>query len=591
MSAHGVQLLRGGVAGLVWGLTWLAGGGLGSDPLAWAQETDRPRDAYAAERLGWDEMPLRQRLPNSYADRLRQLTDSVLHPPVARDCPQVPLTSGTLPAPPGGPALGVVLSDGRPARWDPLIQLGPELYWPLEDCCTTFGMTLLWDPALFRGELQVDTLAFRFVVGGEVVHCGERAFQMQGPMLYADNRLLLPVSGLEQITEQFLAEQFTFDRDSLLLVQRPLGPVAREILVQQVSGRTYLRWILDSEPVTRLMSDGVSALVVELTGIYIDPRDPPRVESRPGACLQAVHCDPRGSRFVFRVGAGTTGWKTQWREDRGEYQVILTSRQDDLGRWKSYHPWPGADMTSAPADSGRVVLVLPEEEVPDENAASRRAPLAAARAFTAILGERVGTKLEAAGFEVAYLDEADRPVGHGWVPAANAGGGLLALDLRPAICGDSLCLGFRVVTAASRPLQRPLQSLELLTEQRRRLREEWMATGLGDHQDLPPLPRPWHEAAVRHGPASEELAWVLSVHLRAHGFGRAGSPTPPPIVRRQWPAASLEGLDLPGAILYVGRMTREPGFPNDSDWATLEPVAEAIALAIEAYALRQEESR
>jgi hypothetical protein len=499
-----------------------------------------------------------------------------------------PQMYGRLPARPSGPALGVVPADGRPARWDPLTRLGTELYWPLEECCATLGMTLLWDPALLRGELQLDTLAWRFVIGGEVMHCGERAFQMQGPMLYADNRLLLPVSGLDHLTAGYLSGRYEFDRDSLLLVQRPPGPVATDLRIQQVSGRTYLRWTLHAEPVARFTSDGVGTLIVDLAGVFLDPRDPPRVEPRSGACLQAVEAQADGSRYVFRIASGMLGWRGQWREDRGEYQVVLTTRRDDMGRWQGYHPWPGAGPGGASSDSRRIVLVLPpEEDAGGETSAS----LAAARAFTALLGERVGTKLEAAGFDVTYLSAGAPRRGHGWVPAANASRALLALDLRPALCSDSLCLGLRIVTAASGELQRPLSSLDVLTAEYESLqRTRGESGGAGDIRETPAALRAWSQAVLQHGPESDEFAWILGAHLRAHGFAKLAG-TPPPIVHRRWPAASLEGLDLPGAILYVGRLSRTADFPGESDWATLEPVAEATALAVEAFAYRREEGR
>ncbi|MFH1143393.1 MAG: hypothetical protein V1774_02480 [Candidatus Eisenbacteria bacterium] len=490
-----------------------------------------------------------------------------------------------LPPRPAQPALGVLLADGRPARWDALVPLGSEQYWGMEQCCATLGLTLLWDPALFRGELRIDTLAFRFVLGGEVIHCGEQALQMRGPIEYAGNRLLLPLSGLARMIESHLGARFTFDADPPLLAQKPLGPLIGDVRIQDVSGRTYLRWSLPRSPDADLLTDGGRGLVVDLPGLFIDPAAPPRVAGRGGTCLNALLPGSQGTRFTFLVDPAVIAWRSQWLADRKEFQVILSSRPDDLVTRSGYQAWPGTSTVSVSRGTGRVVLVLPHERawagrIRDEGM------LSDTQALIADLGRRVREALSQRGYEVETLEDSFDAQRLDWVAAANQGGGLVCVNLRPAFCGDSLAPGVRIMTAAADPLRRQLVSLEAAAPQVMNPAPT-MFRGEAKTNDPVLLPR-WDWLALRHGPGSEELGWLLALHLEAALAAQGVSESS--VIRQRWPASAHQGLEMPAVVLYLGRLGTGRIFPADADWAAIGRVAEAVALSIEAYAIRHGEA-
>jgi len=508
--------------------------------------------------------------------RLSQLTDS--QPLFARECPPSPRTPYTLPPKPLEPALGVVFADGRPARWDLLVSWGAESYWPMEECCATVGATLLWDPAGFRGELRIDTLSIRFIVGGEVIQGGERALQMRGPVIYAGNRLLLPLSGVPLIVEHFLADRFSYDEEAKILYQRPAGPILGDLRVQQVSGRTYLRWALSQKPEADLFTEGARTLIVDMHGVFVDPRTPARSDGREGTCLQAIQPDAQGTRFVFRIDAAVIAWKDQWLADRREYQVILSRRGEDLSPLSPYRPWPARGPGGAGARGGAIVVVLPDGSFWADRAGDRDLPLASA-GYVEALGRRIETALQARGMSVILLaDDAAKP-GRGWVPEANRSGAMACLDLRPALCGDSLIAGMRVVTAQNEPLRRHLDPLDLAGSGRRSERP-------GPEGDGRAALQSWDDLGLVHQEKSEELAWLLAMHLEA-ALAMDELAGERPVVWQRWPVSGLTGLDLPGTILYVGRLGPMALFPADEDWKAIETMADAIALALEAYIIRQ----
>jgi len=523
----------------------------------------------------WDE------LEEGQGEQVPSWSDSLVFFDQPSECPAVPISPFALPPRPERPALGLVFADGRAARWDDLVVVGSELCWPLEECCAALRMTLLWDPGLLRGRLDLDSLAIRFVVGGEVLHAGEQAVQMDSPIAYAHNRLLLPVSGLARMVDAFLRERFSFDVRDMVLRQKRAGPRIGEVHIQPVSGRTYLRWSLPREPRAELSSDGARALLVDLHGLFVDPAAPPAPEPRAGTCLYAILADELGTGFLFHLGGSVSGWKTQWLADRREYQVILTSRAEDLAGRGGYRAWLEPATAIVKPDPRRVVLVLPDERSLDWPSDGER--IGEARDFLSALGTQVGERLRAHGFEVDYLTGGSDAGDSSWVPAANRRGAGACLALRPALCADSLARGWRVVTAAAAPLQRPFHPLDRAREQPvRPLQRGSPAAGRSEKRVS--LPR-WDRLAARHGEASEELAWLLAIHLRAAlatGESEAGAT----VLSGRWPLSALDGLDMPGVVLYVGRLGPGRGFPAVEDWEAIDRVAEALALSLEAYTIR-----
>ena len=479
-------------------------------------------------------------------------SDSLLYLEQPPECPASPLTPFDLPARPAGPSLGVIFADGRAARWDELVVLGDEPYWPLEECCAALHLTLFWDPALLRGRLERDSLSVRFAVGAEFLHCGETAIQMTGPVIYAENRLLLPLSGLARLVEQFLSDRYAFDARSLILREKPLGPRIGEVEFQHVGGRTYIRWSLPREPQADLSSDGARALRVDLPGLFVDPAAPPAPNPSGGMCLDAILADGTGTTFVFHADHAIAGWKTQWLSDRREFQVILTDRTEDLGGRAAFYAWPAAGAALSAADPRRVALVLPDDAAWSALGDGGE-DIARAREFIETLGSRVEERLRGHGFAVEILRGRIDEQGTSWVPAANRVKAAACLALLPALSADSLAPGLRVVTAAGDPLHRPFTSLEAKHEEYLRPIRRVSPSGEKSREPVS-LPR-WDRLAARHGEASEDLAWLLSIHLRA-ALAAEDPEQSSPVVSQRWPVSALDGLDMPGVLLYVGRLPR-----------------------------------
>jgi len=82
-----------------------------------------------------------------------------------------------------------------------------------------------------------------------------------------------------------------------------------------------------------------------------------------------------------------------------------------------------------------------------------------------------------------------------------------------------------------------------------------------------------------HGTLSHELSRLLELHVRAAlAIGRA-DPSPP-VTRHRWPTVALEGIDMPAAVLYVGRAGQDLSFPGDKDWQMLDQLSPYVTCAL-----------
>ena len=475
---------------------------------------------------GWIET-----LPAIPVDTL-QLRNLTL-PSVASDCARGPMGPLRLPPRPGPRALGVILSDGRPSHWDSLFTIGGVRYWPMEEACYALGASLSWQPELLRGELGVDSLRLGFVVGGEVIRCGARSFQMRSPVLYTLNRLLLPLEFLPQAVDSLLADRFEFRGDSLFLIQRPPGAPSSPLQSQQVGNRTYLTWPLTGQTTAAFRTDGAYGLAVDIPGFYVDPLDPPAPEPKDGACLWAIRPHLEGTEFILRVDPSIRAWRVQWRRDPEQLRLTLSSNLSDRA-YRTYRAWEPIPPARSSHRDGPIVLVLPEEA-----------------GFVRDVGERLRERLEAFGWSVALVEDVEDGA---WTAAVNSRGGVACLCLRADRAGDQLLPGCRIVIASDRPGERSLYPIS----------PERGSESPPSDAAIPPL-LPWDRISAPHDQDSRELGWLLGLYLETE-FPAL------PLRHVRWPAASFEGLDVPGAMVYLGRV------PAGSR-STL-PVAERLAGAL-----------
>lgn len=505
-------------------------------------------------------------------------------PAASGGCATAPVGPLRLPPRPRAAALGILFADGRFARWDSLRVLGTQWYWPLEDACSALGATLLWDPGQLAGEILLDTLRCRFAVGSEMLHCGERVVQLVGRVLYLENHLLLPISFVPRIAAALLPQRWQFDRDSLLLAERPPGPALGRLRIQEVHERTYLRWETASRPEAQLYSDGAGHLIVDLGGLHVDPLDVPAPEARDGACLREVWPGPEGTRFVFAIGEQIVGWRTEWRGDRGEYRVILTAEREDLSGWQAFEPWSAFAVAPAGArGSGPVVLVLPD--VSAEGLRDSDAQEQAALRFVHAVGQRLATAWQALGGSVAIVEHLDRGRRSPWSAVANARGGSTCLCLLPDFTAQTVARGYRIVVGSTAPVGRAIRPLTGGGSAPPPGAASSRALGgapaeSGSAEPLPAF-RAWPAVSAEYAVESDQLAWMLALHLQA------AAPAVP-VGRESWPSAALRGLDMPGVVLYVGCRGEADRFPDDEDELTIAQTAEALALALEAFQMRRD---
>jgi hypothetical protein len=488
-------------------------------------------------------------------------------------------------------ALAVVFADGRRARWDPLLAIEGELYWPMERACSALGATLLWAPGRFSGKLLVDTLALRFAVGSEIIHCGDEARQMPAPVRYERNRLLLPVGFLERVVRPLLGDRFLVPAESLALVQRPLGPVCDGPRVADARGRTTLTWTLASEPDARLRTDRVGLLAIDLPGAYVDPARRLGAPGAGDARLCSVRPYGGGAEFLFAVDARILGWDTEWRESKREFRVLLTPFAEDLTRGSTYRRWPAvAAGGGRPAAPRRVLLVMPTAEATSELSGPLAQEAEDVIEFACALGDRVRDRLRELDLETEVIDMGRRPGMTEWAARANAKGGLACVILRPDICGDELGAGMRVVTAASEPGERPLADLAQAALE---FKEPLSGGDTGGPVSL----RAWEQVVPQHAAASEDLGWLMTEHLQfawresgnPPGGGGGSASGSSGVVWQRWPTGMLEGIDMPAALLYVGSDAAGRLDSLEAEPARIDALALALALALETFATRYEE--
>ncbi len=489
------------------------------------------------------------------------------------DCPDQVAVSHRLGPRPAGLVLGVVPADGRAARWDGLHSVAGVPYWPLEEASSAFGARLWWDPEKLRGEWEVDSLRCRFVVGGEILHCGDRAWQLRAPILYADNRLLVPLDFVAVVIDSMLPGRYDYDERGALLLQRPVLPAIQLPTIEQVGRRTYLRWRLDQAPRTRLVGDGVGAMVVEIDSVGIDPLSESAVLSRSGACLYEVRPDEAGVAFHIAVSTDIRAWRFQWRRERRELELTLSENEGDRA-YRTYTAWDPSGILTGPAPGGArdrpVMIVFPGR---DQIEAERQRAPEEALCLAQACGQRLVEMLQRAGREVLAYEESDEAE---WAGVANRRNASACIILRAHQVGPGVPHGIRLVTYDTRPGFLPMRPLD--------------AIGVGG-QGAGPAPVvqgsedvklvPWSHVAVRHARGNQELAAALGSGL-SQGFPQH------PVRSERWVHRSLEGLDLPGVVVYLGDLTgfADPALDRD---ALPAHVAEMIALGLESFLWEQDQ--
>jgi hypothetical protein len=323
-------------------------------------------------------------------------------------------------------------------------------------------------------------------------------------------------------------------------------------------------------------------LAVDLPGVYVDPLKRVMEQSTDDVSLCAVRPHARGTEFTFRVGPRIVAWETQWRESQQEFRVVLSPLAGDLGRGSAFEQWPASQATERPASpERRVVIVLPTPEAARGLEGSLRDRISGVLEYACTLGDRVRERLDEVDIEVELVDVGGHPALTEWAERANSERAVACLILRPDICGDALGIGFRIVTAANGPGERPMQDLT---------RAHAFGEVRRDQAGLPPVAiRTWDQVAPQHGASSEALAWLLMQHLQLvlrEGGIEGGEQA---ATWQRWPTGLLEGMDLPAAVLYVGASAAGRGFPDDEDWQRLDDIALAVALALETFHARCQE--
>ena len=538
--------------------------------------------------------------------RLVLVTFVLLQPPIAGflpaladpRCPQELVGPHRLGPVPVGPALGVVHCDGRPAHWDPLTVLGHQLYWRAEDACRAFDAELWWDPADLRGEWQIDSVRCSFIVGGEVIHCDTLAWQMRAPVLYAENRLWFPLDLAEVMAEKVLPGRYQYDSLDRILRQRPVLPPADIPVIEQLGRRTYLRWRLERAPVTRLFGDGVASIIVEIDSVGFDPLTRPEVLSRRGACLREIRPYEGGTAYCLTLSDQIRAWRFRWRAAARELELTLSENAGDRA-YRTYTAWepPGpvgiGDGTSSafagrgdtgrgdtgPGDTGPgeagspgrpggpVMIVSPgREQIESAEDPACEAALCVVQAC----GHRLAESLRRAGLEVLLYEESEET---DWAGAANRQRASVCLILRGLQAGSTIPPGVRIVTYDTRPGQLPHRLIGRIGDE---------VTGAARPDPSPAVAGtdeiklvPWALVPVRHAARTDELANGL---LESLALG-----LPEQLVARErWPHYSLEGLDMPGVVLYLGSLHTPPTVAVGDD-ALAYHLAEVLTIAIEEY--------
>lgn len=495
-------------------------------------------------------------------------------PPLAQADPGCPDELGgphRLGPVPVGPAIGVVPCDGRPAHWDTLTVFGNQLYWRAEDASRAFDAELWWDPGDLRGEWQVDSVRCSFIVGGEVVHCDTLAWQMRAPVLYAENRLWFPLDLAQVIAEEVLPGRYRYEPRERILWQRPVLPPAGAPVIEQLGRRTYLRWRLDRAPVTRLYGDGVASMIVEIDSVGFDPRTRPEVLSRRGACLREVRPHEGGTAYCLTLSDRIRAWRFRWRRAAQELELTLSENEGDRAyrtytAWEPPAPAPSADPRSATAPRPVMIVMPGRDQIESAGDLEGEALLCVVQAC----GQQLAEALRRTGRDVLVYEENEEVA---WAGAANRQQASLCLILRGLQAGSVIPAGVRMVTYDTRPGQLPHRLIDTIGGELKSSADPAAAKAVAGSGEIELVP--WALVPARHVEPIDALAGALLEGLSL------GLPEQP-VRRERWSHYSLAGLDLPGAVLYLGRM-EAPATVAYGDDALAEHLAEVLAGAIEQF--------
>ncbi len=466
-----------------------------------------------------------------------------------------------LPPRPSRHALGIIFADGRPSRWDSLYVYGSNRYWSADRACNAVGASLAWDPELMRGEIKIDSLSCGFVVGGEVIHCGPLALQMGAPVIYIDNRLLLPLDFIKRMTETTLSQKFHYNSAAKLLVQISPLPASADLYIQQIGNRTYIKWPLSAQPEAKISLDGAFGITVSIPDVYINPEKPPEPKARRGSCLWSIVPTPRGTDFTFRVGPAIKAWRLKWHADHNELGLTLTSNAADLA-YRTYFPWTTPAVIPSSDSITDVILIIPGNDTGDDVSDLELDAVCCIRDT----GEQIKLALEESGYSVLLLTDTERS---NLVPALNAQGARLCLMLKPLLAGDRIFPGCNLVAAPDRPGTRPFALFDRDAAPGSGQARQRTATSQSETLAM----RPWRRIAPAHAGSVREFSSLLSIFLR-DAFA------PAPIRCERWPLLNLEGLDMPALALYLGDLNGHVAITGSNRIEVPERFSQAVTLSI-----------
>jgi hypothetical protein len=244
-------------------------------------------------------------------------------------------------------SLSVRFQDGRSALTIPVHRIDRAEYIALPDVGRITGQSFVWDPETYRGSFQMDSTTIGFVLDAPLLWRGSEVLQVESPVVYHDEEVLLPYSLIETLIVPALGSRASFEgRSGRLEIGGP-QPWLHGIRLEREGRR--LRVVTSPLPRDRHARwDPRGMLSVQMIGVHLPPAyQAPDLGTR-GVDRVDVLPTPRGTELRLHVDPGWVGMRVvQSASDAFQIELTQSLRDVEDGRFDlltSYlGPESGAD--------------------------------------------------------------------------------------------------------------------------------------------------------------------------------------------------------------------------------------------------------
>ncbi len=458
-------------------------------------------------------------------------------------------------------------------------------YLDLGDVARLTGEGYVWNPETFRGSIRVDSTDVAFLIDSPLVWVAGRTRQLEAPIRFHDERVLLPFSIVDDVLAPRLGERCRWDAETGRLTLAGPGPWLSVADVQVDPGRLIVRLgPLPDARAARVRHDPGGQLTVELRGVGLPVDFAPPTAS--GRGLVRVEVSPRSDGLEFRLDLDRNwiGLRSRFTGSDRVLTMELTDRPIDLEGAARFEPLVSFGAPPRRRDEATPRRIVLERGGPSDSSSLGAQVLSALvqelrftlerdfRYEVDVIGDR-----EAAA-RVRGRDPGPAPMGDVWIglrleryPSSSAREFLVVVPDPP--------VRWETVAREAVGVDTTLVSNDQEKQARSGFWRRLVSRRGGSPGSLARMrPVPWGQTGRVEAAASQALAQTIADHLRSEMGDR-----PVRVVGR--PARVFRGVASPAVLLYPASRLDESDLESLADPDRIRRTARSLAFGIDEFLL------